>query len=328
MHADCYRSSDVGRIVGPCEMGFQGKQGLGTFFLRDSHPDKRMGRIGRQHDRARIPDPIVYHFHSGAFRSHTGQYRIIRIDKGRTAVRSEPIVQLAFGILDSFETAESEQVCLTHVRNQTIVRIADGHEPCNVLRMARTHLYHCELRIRSYRKEGKRYTYIVVEVTLGSSHLELGRKHGSDEFLRGGLPVGPSQPYDSQPFAIYESILAVIIRKGLEGFERVLDRNDSLRNRIHRGHGRSSIHHSEPRPLFQSFQRIFITVEVLPLQREEHFTAGYRAAVRRHPGALPEQRIQILYFHLQDYLLPVLPQPPAPRSVSERTSTSSHSTVS
>ena len=66
-----------------------------------------------------------------------------------------------------------------------------------------------------------------------------------------------------------------------------------------------------------------IAVEVLALEREEQFAAADAAAVGRHPPSARNKYIVKLF-----HFFPVLPKPPAPRAVSSRESTLSHSTCS
>ena len=90
--------------------------------------------------------------------------RVVDIDKRLVSSASKVVVQFAFSHLYAFETAETKEMCLTHIGYESEIRQCDIHQFLYVTRMACPHLHYSKLGIGTDAQQGERHTDIVVEI--------------------------------------------------------------------------------------------------------------------------------------------------------------------
>ena len=105
------------------------------------------------------------------------------------------VVEGSLGLFHAVKGTESQEMGLADIGDYAVVRLAHFHEFFNVIRMAGTHFDYSDFSLRTNGKQGERNADIIVQIALGSLHIELCRKDGANKFLGGGLAVSTGNPY-------------------------------------------------------------------------------------------------------------------------------------
>ena len=92
---------------------------------------------------------------------------VVGVEKQKTVVGSEVVVQLALGLLYSLEGAEALQVGTSDIRYHTACRLSVVDELLDVAGMACSHLNDGNVVAGIHAQQGLGYSNIVVEVALG-----------------------------------------------------------------------------------------------------------------------------------------------------------------
>ena len=217
-------------------------------------------------------------------------------------MRSQPLVELGLRGQHAFVGSEPEEMCLAHIGDVAVIRPADLDELGNVVGMVCAHLHHGHFRVRGHGEQCERHAYVVVEVALGGSDLELRTQCGGDKFLGGGFPVCAGQSDYRNPQG-----LAVMHGQRLQRLERIFNRNDSAIRDGQRarqcpargtlsGHCPSAClpgHHSGGscpvavdygigRAGLEGLQSIIVPVEILSPESKKHGSRRNCAAVGTH----------------------------------------------
>ena len=233
-------------------------------------------------------------------RSHPAQIRIIHIEEHLIRSAAKIIIQFTLGLHDTLEGAEAQEVSLSDICYEAIIRQGDIYKFPDVSRVACAHLDDCYLCIRIDLKQGKRDSYAVVEITLRSRHDKTSGQDLTYKFLGSSLAVSTGQCDDSQRFAIDESHGAMPSCKLLKGLQGIfyLDKTRIIRCR----HRRRRVHDSICSSRLQGLHCIFVTIEIFPLEGEEHLSALQRTGISRHRSAFLESAVNLYYVHESTFL--------------------------
>ena len=128
--------------------------------------------------------------------------RIVNIYEYLVRCPAKVVIQLAFGILDSFKRAETKEMSLTHICDKSVIRKSNIYKFLDVTGMACSHLYDSQFRLRIDLEEGQRHADTVVKIALGSRDTILHGQDFTDKLLRGGLAVRSGQSDYCQRLAV------------------------------------------------------------------------------------------------------------------------------
>ena len=203
---------------------------------------------------------------------------IVLVDKNNMfAIVTQMVIQLAFGLDDSFERSETFQMCLTHIRDHTVIRFHDAGQRLDFTRMVRSHLDNSQLMLGSQPQQSQRNTDMVVQIPLCIKHLKPFLQHRSYQFLGSGLSVCTRDTDDTG-----SQLMPVIVSQFLQRFQAIVYQQDA---RITIGRIFFLVHHSILATFFQCLKRECISIECLPFQGYEHRALGAIATVGSHLAA-------------------------------------------
>ena len=290
----------VGGVVGAHQLRLQ--RSVFPFHLQE--------RIGLHLD----PFLAVAYGFQASLGQHFLKDGIVCVGKHHTVVLLQIIVKKALGVLDAFVTAEAFQVSLAHVGNESQVGLGHGQQGFQVLGMAGTHFHNGNLGAGTNLEDRERDANLVIEVAFRSAHAVGSAQGCLDQFLGGGFAVGAGKADHGNA-----QLPAVVSGQGLEGLQGIgnLDETGVIGLQI-------LPCYSIRGALFQGLQGKAVAVKILSLEGEEKLVFLKGTGIRTDSCALQEDIVECFDFHY----FPVLPNPPAPRSVASSSSTSSHSTCS
>ena len=98
---------------------------------------------------------------------HSGQIRIVFVNKYFPFRPANKIVQFPFGLNHSFERAESFQMGASHIGNNTVIGRHDFYQFLNIARTAGAHFDNGHFVFVRQAKQGKRYSDMIVQVPFG-----------------------------------------------------------------------------------------------------------------------------------------------------------------
>ena len=155
-------------------------------------------------------------------RGHPAEIRIVHIQKDLVRSPSQIVIKLSLCSHYTFEAAEAQEMRLSDIGDESIVRQSDIHQFLYVSRMACAHLHHCYLSLRIDLQKGKRDTYAVVEVALSGCNCIFCRKDCTDEFLGRSLSVCTGKGHNGKWLSIHKGHGPVPAGKFLKGLQGVL----------------------------------------------------------------------------------------------------------
>ncbi len=202
MASDRNGSHDVGSIIGSDQTRFQ--QG------RETHPEEGMLPARRKNLHPFACDPVFDSFDPFPRFGHLGQDGIVRIQEYASVVCVNIVIELPLGFLDAVEGAETQQMGLTDVGDEAVVRLADHAETADVVRMAGAHFDDGKLGSGVDFQQGKGHADIVIQIAFSGRDTVACREHLRDQILRGGLAVRTGQADDRQPLPVHKRPLAVL----------------------------------------------------------------------------------------------------------------------
>ena len=97
---------------------------------------------------------------------HSDQILIIRIQEYASTVFGNIVIQLSLGLLHALKTAESKQVRLADIRDETIVRLTDLDQFLYVIGMVSPHLNDSKLCLGIDVQDRQRHSDVIVQVSL------------------------------------------------------------------------------------------------------------------------------------------------------------------
>ena len=137
-------------------------------------------------------------------------------------MRGEPVIELAFGLLDTLETAEAQEVRLAHIGDQTVRRLAHPGQGRNVVGMVRAHFHDGDFRVRADAEDRQRHADIVVQVPFRGRDPEMRGQDLADKLLGGRLAIRAGQA-DDRDF----QLLPMVRRKLLQGPEGIRETEEA-----------------------------------------------------------------------------------------------------
>ena len=266
--ADGDRRGDVGAVVGSFEAVFHSVAQCGRIVLHG----QRIAPDGHRHERI-----------------------VVAGDECAASVFGEIVVELAFAALHPFGTAETCEVGVSDVGDQSVVGFGDGAEQGDLAAGARAHLHDAELRVAGHREKRERQTDVVVEVAAGGADFEPLGQYATHQLLGRGLAVAARDGEDRNP-----QRAAVFACEILQGGECVAHEDHALG--VRRG-GRRVVHDGTDRTAGQRLGRETIAVERSAAQREEERIGCDAPRVGRNRGMRREKVVQT--GHRYTYFSPV-----------------------
>ena len=127
-----------------------------------------------------------------------------RIDEEPAFLGENMVIQGAFRGNDILIRAETFQVGMSDIGNDSIIRIGDVTKHFNFTRVVGAHLHDAELGIFIHGKQGEGYSDMIVQIALRGRHLIFAGQDGMAEFLCRGLSVGTgnAENRDAEPATV------------------------------------------------------------------------------------------------------------------------------
>src|SRR5690606_18406002 len=131
-----------------------------------------------------------------SFPSHIEKQGVIRINKDDTRSSGKVIIEFAFSFSNSFQAAKSFQMSLPNIRDQSVTRLSKTAKKFNFFLMIGAHFNYRNFAIRSDSQQGKRYTDMVVQVTLSSINPETLSEYRAYKFFGSGFSITAGNAYN------------------------------------------------------------------------------------------------------------------------------------
>ena len=152
------------------------------------------------------------------------QMFVVGIDEDKPVLTgTEEIIEFTFSLDDALERAKALQMGTTYVGDEATGRLSRFHQRLDVTRVTGSHLNDCNLVLLRQTEQCLGHTHVVVEVALGVKHIVFLGKHGSDQFLRGGLAIGAGDANHGDV-----KLTTVLTGQVLEGLEAVIDEDEPI----------------------------------------------------------------------------------------------------
>ena len=175
---------------------------------------------------------------------------------------------------------------LSHVGDESVVRLAHLYEFSNIIGMRSSHFYYSHLGPGPHLEKAQGHSYIVIQIPFCCADVETGSKHRGDEFFGSGFAIGAGESNHRN-----SESLPVVNRQFLKEAEGIVHFDETFVFP-----GTVEIHHRPFSPFGNGLCGIGVTIKNLSAKSEEKLTAGNGAAIRGHPvGAIHVKGIQIFY---------------------------------
>ena len=125
-----------------------------------------------------------------SFRNFIQMRILILNENGGISFFPKIVIQFSFGADDSFKRTESFQMRLSHIGNNTAIRLSNMNQRLDFTRMIGSHFNDSHLMFRFQAQQCQGHANMVIEISLCIEHIEFFFQYGRNQFLRCGFPVG------------------------------------------------------------------------------------------------------------------------------------------
>lgn len=149
---------------------------------------------------------------------HIHQVLIAGVEEEKTVMVGEEVIEFPLRLLYAVEGAETEDMGVSDIRDETAGRLDILHKALDIVGMAGSHLYDSNVIVCREAHQRLRHANIVVEVTFRMHHAVTLGKDGGDELLRRRLTVCARDTDDGDV-----ELAAVFPGELLESRQRIVD---------------------------------------------------------------------------------------------------------